>query len=124
VQRLLDGRNGQGVVGGKIELTAQGRKVNGENTTNLHWRGATSSDIDVFRSQQGGGGFTLIATTPNNGSYQDSTGTTGKASFKYKVCEAGTQTAQTRGSGFQAVGKTNQSSINAASGNCRTPPCR
>jgi len=65
--------------------------VNGINTVNLHWRGATSSDIDVFRSQQGGGGFTLIATTPNNGSYQDSTGTTGKASFKYKVCEAGTQ---------------------------------
>jgi hypothetical protein len=45
----------------------------------------------VYRSQQGGGGFTLIATTPNDGSYQDSTGTSGKASFKYKVCEAGTQ---------------------------------
>jgi hypothetical protein len=33
----------------------------------------------------------LIATTPNDGSYQDSTGTTGQASFKYQVCEAGTQ---------------------------------
>jgi hypothetical protein len=77
--------------GGKIELTANGRKVGGVNTVNLHWRGASSSDIDVYRSQQGGGGFTLIATTPNDGSYQDSTGTSGKASFKYKVCEAGTQ---------------------------------
>jgi len=77
--------------GGDLELSAQGRKVNGINTVNLHWRGATSSDIDVYRSQQGGGGLKLIATTPNDGSYQDSTGTDGKASFKYKVCEAGTQ---------------------------------
>jgi N-acetylneuraminic acid mutarotase len=77
--------------GGNLELTANGRKVGGVNTVNLHWRGASSSDIDVYRSQQGGGGFTLIATTPNDGSYQDSTGTSGKASFKYKVCEAGTQ---------------------------------
>ena len=77
--------------GGDLELTANGRKVNGTNTVNLHWRGATSSDIDVFRSQKGNGGFKLIATTPNDGSYKDSTGTTGGASFKYKVCEAGTQ---------------------------------
>ena len=34
----------------------------------------------------------VIATTPNDGSYDDSTGTTGQASFMYKVCEAGTQT--------------------------------
>ena len=34
----------------------------------------------------------VIATTPNDGLYDDSTGTTGQASFMYKVCEAGTQT--------------------------------
>ena len=34
----------------------------------------------------------VIATTPNDGLYDDSTGTTGQASFTYKVCEAGTQT--------------------------------
>jgi hypothetical protein len=34
----------------------------------------------------------VIVTTPNDGSYDDSTGTTGQQSFLYKVCEAGTQT--------------------------------
>ena len=34
----------------------------------------------------------MIATTPNDGLYDDSTGTTGQASFMYKVCEAGSQT--------------------------------
>ena len=57
------------------------------NTSRLKWRGATSANVDVFR--QGAG---LIATTPNDGLYDDSTGTTGQASFTYKVCEAGTQT--------------------------------
>jgi hypothetical protein len=33
-----------------------------------------------------------IATTPNDGLYDDSTGTTGQARFTYDVCEAGTQT--------------------------------
>jgi hypothetical protein len=87
------GVNGEvsGGGGGKFQLHAKGRVVNGINTTNLQWRGATSSDIDVYRRQQGNGGFMLIATTPNDGSYQDSTGTTGTAAFKYQVCEAGTQ---------------------------------
>jgi hypothetical protein len=87
------GVNGEVSGGGgeQLQLEAKGREVNGINTTNLKWRGATSSDIDVFRAQHGNGGFKLIATTPNDGSYQDSTGTTGQAQFKYQVCEAGTQ---------------------------------
>ena len=48
--------------------------------------GANSANIDVYRD-----GF-VIATTPNDGLYDDSTGTSGQASFMYKVCEAGTQT--------------------------------
>jgi hypothetical protein len=31
----------------------------------------------------------LIATTPNAGTYDDSTGDTGRAGYKYRVCEAG-----------------------------------
>src|SRR5262249_49364918 len=87
------GINGEvsGGGGGKLQLEAKAREVNGINTTNLKWRGATSSDIDVFRSQQGSGGFMPIAPAPNDGSYQDPTGTTGEAAFKYQVCEAGTQ---------------------------------
>ena len=34
----------------------------------------------------------LIVTTPNDGSYTDSTGDTGRARYMYRVCEAGTQT--------------------------------
>ena len=62
------------------------KKVGGINTLRLKWRGATSANIDVYRDR------VVIATTPNDGLYDDSTGTTGQASFMYKVCEAGTQT--------------------------------
>jgi outer membrane protein assembly factor BamB len=71
---------------GQIMLRARGKKIGGINTSRLTWRGATSPNIDVNRDG------VVIATTPNDGSYDDSTGTTGQASFTYKVCEAGTQT--------------------------------
>ncbi len=71
---------------GPITLRGQGKKVGGINTSRLKWRGATSANIDVYRDGN------VIATTPNDGLYDDSTGTTGQASFMYQVCEAGTQT--------------------------------
>jgi len=71
---------------GPIQLRAQGKKIHGINSVRLKWRRATSANIDVYRD-----GF-VIATTPNDGLYDDSTGTSGQASFMYKVCEAGTQT--------------------------------
>jgi subtilisin family serine protease len=71
---------------GPITLNAKGRAVGGINTSRLKWSGATSSNIDVNRNGS------VIATVPNNGQYIDSTGTTGQASFTYKVCNAGTQT--------------------------------
>jgi len=37
----------------------------------LTWSGATSADIDVYRNG------VVVATTPNDGSYTDSTGDTG-----------------------------------------------
>jgi hypothetical protein len=69
-----------------ITLSAVGRKVGGVNTARLTWSGATSNNVDVNRDG------VVIATAPNTGHYTDSTGTTGQASFTYKVCEAGTQT--------------------------------
>ena len=69
-----------------ITLTGRGKKVGGINTSRLSWSGATSANIDVNRDG------VVIATVPNSGHYNDSTGTTGQASFTYKVCEAGTQT--------------------------------
>ena len=84
---------------GPIQLRAQGKKVGGINTSRLNWRGATSANIDVYRDG------VVIATTPNDGSYVDSTGTTGQASFMYKVCEAGTQTCSNQSdSEVRAVG--------------------
>ena len=75
-----------------ITLSAAGRKVAGINTVRLTWSGATSTDIDVYRCtlQMSPCDPELIATTPNNGSYTDSTGDTGRAGYKYRVCEAGT----------------------------------
>src|SRR5206468_1432881 len=70
---------------GPITLSARGKKVGGINTSRLTWSGANSANIDVNRDG------VVIATTPNDGSYTDSTGTTGQANFTYKVCEAGSQ---------------------------------
>src|SRR5439155_14306958 len=69
-----------------ITLTAKGHKVNGINTVRLRWQGATSGNVDVYRNG------VVVATTPNDGLYDDSTGDTGRAEYVYKVCEAGTQT--------------------------------
>jgi len=69
-----------------IMLTGRGKVVNGINTSRLTWTGSTASSIDVFRNS------TLIATVPNTGRYNDSTGTTGRQSFVYMVCDHGTST--------------------------------
>ncbi len=70
---------------GPIQLSAQKKRIQGINTVRLTWAGATSANIDVYRNG------TLIATTPNNGQYDDSTGDTGRAQYTYQVCAAGTQ---------------------------------
>jgi hypothetical protein len=69
-----------------ITLSGSGRKVGGINTVRLTWSGATSTNIDVYRNG------VLVATVPNNGQYDDSTGDTGRAQYTDRVCEAGTQT--------------------------------
>ena len=53
---------------GPITLSAQGKKVGGINTVHLKWRQATSANVDVNRDG------VVIATTPNDGLYDDSTG--------------------------------------------------
>jgi hypothetical protein len=60
--------------------------VHGFDTVNLSWSGATSANVDIYRNG------VVIATVPSNpGSYTDSTGQKGRATFTYQVCEAGTQ---------------------------------
>ena len=67
-----------------ITLSAQRKKINGINSVRLTWNGANSANIDVYRNG------VLIATTQNDGGYDDSTGDTGRAQYTYRVCEAGT----------------------------------
>jgi photosystem II stability/assembly factor-like uncharacterized protein len=69
-----------------ITLSAARRKVGGINTVRLTWSGANSANIDVYRDAA------LIVTTANDGSYIDSTGDTGRARYRYRVCEAATAT--------------------------------
>ncbi len=52
----------------------------------LTWSPATSTSMDVYRNNA------LIATVPNTGAYTDSTGQHGRATYTYRVCEAGTLT--------------------------------
>ena len=70
--------------GSPFTLSGAGRKVQGQNSVRLTWSGATSTNIDVYRNSA------LVVTTPNDGSYTDSTGDTGRARYTYRVCEAGT----------------------------------
>ena len=76
--------------GGSIQLSARKKKVGGINTVRLAWSGATTDNVDVYRNKE------IVATTPNDGQYADSTGDTGRARYKYVVCEAGTQTCSNR----------------------------
>jgi plastocyanin len=69
-----------------IVLTGRAKIIGGIDTSRLTWTGASGSNIDVYRNGN------VIATVPNTGSFADSTGVTGRASFTYMVCDAGTNT--------------------------------
>src|SRR5262249_27236060 len=70
---------------GQITLTARGYKVQGQQTVDLSWTGATSSNIDIYRNGA------VIATVLNiPGFYTDHIGVSGKGTYTYRVCEAGT----------------------------------
>jgi hypothetical protein len=69
---------------GVITLRANGHKTRGREMVDLFWSGATSSRIDIYRDA------VRIHTVPNIGTYTDNTGNRGRATFTYKVCEAGT----------------------------------
>src|SRR6516165_3774967 len=68
-----------------IVLTGRAKIIGGIDTSRLTWTGASASNIDVYRNG------TIIATVPNTGLY-NSTGVTGRSSFTYMVCDAGTNT--------------------------------
>ena len=69
-----------------ITLSVSGYKLKGVKHGDLSWSGATSTNVDVYRSG------TKVATTANDGFYTDNTGQKGGGSLTWKVCEAGTTT--------------------------------
>jgi len=69
----------------QITLHARGYKVHGLQTVDLFWSGPTSGSIDIYRNGA------LIATVPNQGGfYTDHINRTGRGTYTYRVCEAGT----------------------------------
>jgi matrixin len=67
-----------------LSLSAQGQKVRGVQRVNLSWAGATSTNIDVYRSGA------LVMTTANDGGQTDVLNKKGGGTYTYQVCEAGT----------------------------------
>jgi hypothetical protein len=70
----------------QITLSARGYKVQGQQTVDLSWNGATSNNIDIYRN---GVLIAIVPTIP--GFYTDHIGARGKGSYTYRVCAAGTQ---------------------------------
>jgi serine protease len=62
-----------------LSATRRGKRVD------LSWSGATSSTMDIFRTNQ-----LLVGGTANDGSYSDTI--PGKGTYAYTVCQAGTAT--------------------------------
>jgi len=69
---------------GAITLSASGFKVKGKHNVDLTWSGASAANVDIVRDSS------VITTTANDGSYSDSIGTKGGATYRYEVCDAGT----------------------------------
>jgi hypothetical protein len=71
---------------GQITLTARSYKVRGRQTVDLSWTGATSSNVDVYRNG------VLTVSTLDDQFYTDSPGGRGRATYTYRICNAGSQT--------------------------------
>jgi subtilisin len=70
--------------GGDITISVAAYKVRGQKYADLAWSGATTTNVDVYRSG------TKIATTLNDGAYTDGPLGVGGGSATYQVCEEGT----------------------------------
>lgn len=70
-----------------ITLTAAGRLVRGRHVIDLSWSGAPGTHVDVYRNG------VRVYKTPNDGTHRDKPGTSGAATYVYKVCELGSTSA-------------------------------
>ena len=73
-----------------ISLSVAPQRVRGLNNVRLTWSGATSGQVGIYRNNA------LVATVANNSggsnTHVDQTGTRGRGTFTYRVCEAGSTT--------------------------------
>lgn len=69
-----------------IRLSSRGRKRKGYAYVDLSWTGAAGPSVDVYRDD------VRLTTVGNTGSYTDATGRKGVVTFRYRVCQAGTDT--------------------------------
>ena len=77
---------------GGFTLTASGYRVKGVQHADLSWSGASSTNVDIYRSN------VKITTTGNDGAHVDNIGNKGGGSYTYRVCEAGTTTCSNNSS--------------------------
>ena len=69
----------------QITLHARGYKIHGLQKVDLFWSGPSSGFIDIYRDG------TLVATVAaQSGFYTDNINHTGKGTYVYRVCVAGT----------------------------------
>jgi hypothetical protein len=70
----------------QITIHARGYKVHGLQKVDLFWSGPSSGFVDIYRDG------TLIATVAAQGGfYTDNINRTGKGTYVYRVCLAGSQ---------------------------------
>lgn len=76
----------------EIALTATGYKVRGLQKADLAWSGAATQYVNIYFSspRQGESSGVLIATVPNTGAYTHHIDRTRGSTYKYWVCEVGT----------------------------------
>jgi hypothetical protein len=67
-------------------ITLKVTKNSKQGLVKLTWSGTQASRVDVYRSAA------ILASVSNTGAYIDKVGKRVKATYTYKVCEAGTST--------------------------------
>lgn len=73
-----------------ISLSVAPQRVRGLNNVRLTWSGATTSQVDIHRN---GAVVTTVANdSGGSNTHVDQTGTRGRGTFTYRVCEAGSTT--------------------------------
>ena len=85
-QRYADCNGDTYIDTGAVTLHARGYKIHGLQKVDLFWSGPSSGFIDIYRDS------VLVATVAaQSGFYTDNINRTGKGTYVYRVCVAGTR---------------------------------